>query len=191
MTGEGLAPTGGVGEIEFRGPGVMTGYYGDEVASGEVLDADGWLRTGDLGWLDDSGSLFFSGRMKNLIKRAGENIAAEEVELVLLRHPAVVDVAVLGILDPIREEEVKAVLVLKSRANLDLIDLMSHCESHLAAYKVPRYFEIAQELPRTPSGKIDIAAVRRLYSSIATSWDRDTQQVPRLRNENRGSINAL
>jgi acyl-CoA synthetase (AMP-forming)/AMP-acid ligase II len=174
VAGEGLASAGEVGEIEFRGPGVMTGYYGDEAASHDILRAEGWLRTGDLGWLDDKGSLFFSGRIKNLIKRAGENIAAEEVELVLLRHPAVIDVAVLGIQDPVREEEVKVVLVLKSGMDVDLADLVSHCAAQLADYKVPRYVDIAQELPRTPSGKTDIAAVRRMYSSVETSWDRES-----------------
>jgi acyl-CoA synthetase (AMP-forming)/AMP-acid ligase II len=178
IAGDGPAPTGRVGEIEFRGPGVMAGYFGDEAASREALREDGWLRTGDLGWLDENGSLFFSGRIKNVIKRAGENIAAEEVELLLLRHPEVVDVAVLGVSDPVREEEVKAVVVLRTGAILDPMELVRYSRSHLTEYKIPRYVEFAQELPHTPSGKTDIAAIRRMYSSIETSWDREAVSVP-------------
>jgi acyl-CoA synthetase (AMP-forming)/AMP-acid ligase II len=172
--GESL-PAGEVGEIEFRGDCTMTCYFRDEAATASVLSADGWLATGDLGAIDEQGALFFRGRIKNMIKRSGENVSAEEVELYLLGHPDVADVSVLAVPDRVREEEVKAVVVLAPGAAASAERLHRHCEQGMAAFKVPRYIQFVDELPRTISGKPDIAAVRRAFATPADSWDRERE----------------
>jgi len=150
------AAAGETGEIWFRHPYVMLGYDGDPQATAAVL-ADGWVRTGDLGHLDRDGWVYFDGRVKNIIKRSGENISAEEVESALRAHPAVRDCLVLGVPDPIRTEEALALVVLVPGGSLAASELPGWCAHRgLAAWKVPRYARLLTEpLPQLASGKVD------------------------------------
>ena len=136
---------GTVGEIVVRSPAVMREYYKDAAATTAVL-RNGWLHTGDLGYLDADGFLFFVGRKKDMIRRGGENVAPAEIEGVLLGHPKVADVAVVGIPDPIREEEIKAFVVLaagETEASVPPRDLFEYCAARLARFKVPHIWSIA------------------------------------------------
>ncbi|MGH7828219.1 MAG: AMP-binding protein [Candidatus Binatia bacterium] len=147
-------PPGAPGEIVKQSPTVMKGYYKNPEATAKALK-DGWLYTGDLGYLDQDGFLFFLDRVKDMVRRGDENISSEEVERVLNSHPRIAEAAVVGVPDPIRGEEVKAYIVLKSPAEaLPPEEIWSFCQEHLAPFKVPRYIEYCQELPKTPSSKI-------------------------------------
>ena len=133
------------GELLLRGPGMMDGYLGLP----SVL-RDGWFPTGDLARIDDRGRVYHLGRIKDMIRRSGENIAAHEVEEVLLSHPAVTLVAVVGVPDEIRGEEVKAFVV----GDVSAEELAEYCAERLASFKVPRYWEFRDDLPRTPSERV-------------------------------------
>jgi crotonobetaine/carnitine-CoA ligase len=133
------------GELLLRGPGMMDGYLG---LPGVLRD--GWFPTGDLARLDEQGRVYHLGRIKDMIRRSGENIAAHEVEEVLLSHPAVTLAAVVGVPDEIRGEEVKAFVV----GAVSEEDLAAYCAERLASFKVPRYWEFRDDLPRTPSERV-------------------------------------
>jgi acyl-CoA synthetase (AMP-forming)/AMP-acid ligase II len=159
-------PRGKLGEIIKQSPAVMTGYYKNPAATAGAL-RDGWLYTGDLGYVDDDGFLYFMDRKKDMIKRGDENISAEEVERVLNAHPAVAESAVIGMADPIRQEELKACIVLKPRANdAGADDIWSWCAERLATFKVPRYVEFLAELPKTPSSKVQKHLLRAAKEGI-------------------------
>ena len=162
---------GEVGEIELHGESAMSGYFRDPEATRSVLRPGPWIATGDLGLLDDAGRLFFRGRLKNMIKRSGENVAAEEVELFLLEHPLVRDATVVAVPDRIREEEIKALVVLEHGAELSPEDLHRYCAEHMARFKVPRYLQFVDALPRTVSGKPDIGTIRRTLATPDGAWD--------------------
>jgi crotonobetaine/carnitine-CoA ligase len=150
-----VAP-GEVGELHVAGvPGIslMAGYLNDPDATDAVL-SDGWLRTGDLVRQDDDGLLSFVGREKDMIKRAGENIAASEIEAVLLLHPAVADAAVIGAPDPMRDETIVAFVVLKHGAPVEERLLRDWCAERLATFRVPSFFALRSQLPRTAVGKV-------------------------------------
>jgi acyl-CoA synthetase (AMP-forming)/AMP-acid ligase II len=161
-TGEALPP-GQVGEIVVRGDGVMSGYFGDPAATADVL-RDGWLRTGDLGWLDVDGFLWLAGRLRNLIISAGRNVIAEEVEECLRQVPGVTDAAVFAQPDELRGESVHALVVAHSGATPTERDVRAFVAARLAQHKVPRRISFVAELPRTPNGKIDRAGL----GSVAT-----------------------
>ncbi|TWP50933.1 ATP-dependent acyl-CoA ligase [Lentzea tibetensis] len=131
------------GELQLRGPGMMDGYLGHE-------PVDGWFATGDLARIDDDGRVYHLGRRKDMIRRGGENVAAHEVEEVLLSHPLVTLAAVVGVPDEIRGEEVKAFVV--STATED--ELTAYCADRLASFKVPRFWEFRDDLPRTASERV-------------------------------------
>jgi acyl-CoA synthetase (AMP-forming)/AMP-acid ligase II len=156
-TGSPLA-TGLDGEICVRGPELLAGYVGEP--AGTCRDAEGWFHTGDLGHLDDEGALHFVGRLKDVIKTAGANVAAAEVEAVLLEHPAVAAAHAVGVPHPSRGEEVAAFVVLK--ADVTESALVDHCRAALASYKVPRrvWVRAERDLPVKGSGKVDKAALR-------------------------------
>lgn len=141
------------GELEVTGPWVpFRGYLGNQEATDELLH-DGWVRTGDLMRRDDDGVYYFQGRRKELIRRGGENIAPAQVEEVLRDHPAVLDAAVVPVPDPVRDEEVKAYIHV--RTEVAPAELAEHCAARLAPHKVPRYIELRTEpFPRTPSQRI-------------------------------------
>lgn len=151
-------PAGREGEICVRGPTLFAHYYGQAPAG--CFDADGFFRTGDLGRVDDAGALTFLGRLKDVVKSAGVNVAAAEVEAVLLAHPAVAGAHVVGVADPLRGENVAAFVVAKAPVAVDA--LLAHCRHELATYKVPRHVWLVrdEELPQKSSGKIDKPALR-------------------------------
>ena len=151
-------PAGQVGEFRIKGvPGrsLMAGYYDDPAATAAALSPDGWLRTHDEGYVDDDGWFHFVDRSVNLIKRAGENVSSTEVECVLTSHPLIVEAAVVGVPDPIRDQAVKAYVRLQPGAGLTASDVIAHCHSRLTPYKVPEFVEFVEDFPRTRSMKIE------------------------------------
>ena len=144
----------GAGEVQFRGPSVIPGYWRDQAATGEAIDADGWLSTGDVGYLDDEGYLFLVDRKKEMIIRGGYNVYPREVEEVLYAHPDVLEVAVVGVPDPTLGEEVAALVVLRPGSQLDAETLRTYAKERVAAYKYPRHVLVVDELPKGPTGKI-------------------------------------
>jgi fatty-acyl-CoA synthase len=156
-TGRALAP-GEEGEICVRGPTLLTGYYKQDRAG--AFDAEGFFHTGDLGRLDERGALHFVGRLKDVIKSGGANVAAAEVEAVLMSHPAVGAAYAVGVPDPARGESVGVFVVPK--ADVDPAVLVAWCRERLASYKVPRFVWLRRDeaLPQKGSGKADKAALR-------------------------------
>ena len=148
-------PPGAVGELVMRGPGMMSGYDDEPEATAAVF-RDGWLHTGDLARQDERGYVWLVGRVKDVVRRAGENVAAREVEDTLLAHPLVRIAAVTGVPDDIRGEEVKAYLVLTDDRDAEAAAaaLIPHCAERIARFKVPRYWEARADLPRTPSERV-------------------------------------
>jgi acyl-CoA synthetase (AMP-forming)/AMP-acid ligase II len=174
--GRTLGP-GEVGEIELHGDSVMSGYFRDPEATAAVLRPGRWVATGDLGRLDESGNLYFKGRIKNMIKRSGENVSAEEVELLLLEHDAIVDAIVVAVPDRVREEEIKAIVVLAADAELTPEEVRRYCSGRVADFKVPRYVQIEDSIPRTVSGKPDIGTIRRTMATPDGAWDGAEQRT--------------
>jgi long-chain acyl-CoA synthetase len=151
------------GEIVIHGPNVMKGYYKNEEATQETL-RDGWLRTGDLGYVDEDGYFFIKGRKKEMVIRGGENIYPREIEDVLCEHPAIFQAAVVGIPDKIWGEEVAAFVVPKKGSEVKPQEVMGYCKEHLADYKCPRIVEIAHSLPMTATGGIQKNKIIEEYS---------------------------
>ncbi|MFJ9176031.1 long-chain fatty acid--CoA ligase [Streptomyces sp. NPDC102360] len=147
-------PAGEVGEVHIKGPVVMKGYWNRPDATGEALDADGWLRTGDLGSLDAEGDLRIVDRKKDLVIRGGYNVYPREVEEVLYEHPDIVEAAVIGVPDAHYGEEVAAVVALRPGAALDIQALRAWAKERLSAYKVPHLLAVVDELPKGATGKI-------------------------------------
>ena len=147
-------PDGTTGEITIRGPHVMKGYYKNPQATAESFTPDGWLRTGDLGHRDADGFFFVTGRIKELIIKGGENIAPREIDEALLKHPAVLDAAAVGIPDPHYGQEILACVVLREGMACDEAELRGYCEQQLGRYKTPKQFRFVADLPRGPSGKV-------------------------------------
>ncbi|MDA5110292.1 long-chain-fatty-acid--CoA ligase [Brevibacillus thermoruber] len=151
-TGEEL-PQGEIGELAVKGPQVMLGYWNRPEETAAVL-RDGWLLTGDMGYMDADGYFYVVDRKKDMIIAGGYNIYPREVEEVLFEHPAVQEAAVIGVPDPYRGETVKAFIVLKEGAQVSEEELERHCRQRLAAYKIPRMYEFRKELPKTMVGKV-------------------------------------
>jgi len=146
-------PPGTVGELVVRGENVMQGYHRLPEETAATV-AGGWLHTGDLGAMDDDGFLTITGRKKELIISAGENIFPREIEEALIQHPSVREVAVVGVPDEVRGEVPKAFVIPAEGARVDERELRGFCRERIAGYKVPKTFEIVDDLPRTPSGKV-------------------------------------
>jgi acyl-CoA synthetase (AMP-forming)/AMP-acid ligase II len=145
---------GVVGELQLRGANLMRGYYNDPEKTRDAITADGWLRTGDLGYRDDDGFYFVTGRIKELIIKGGENIAPREIDEVLLAHPAVLEAAAVGIPDKDYGQEILAAIVLKPDARVSEDELRAHCLQQLGKYKTPKVFRFVAELPKGASGKV-------------------------------------
>ena len=145
---------GVTGEVAIRGPNVMRGYYKNPDATAASFTADGWLRTGDLGHRDADGFFFVTGRIKELIIKGGENIAPREIDEALLRHPAVLDAAAVGMPDRHYGQEILACVVLREGHACDEAELRAFCEPLLGRYKTPKQIRFVTELPRGPSGKV-------------------------------------
>ncbi len=156
-------PAGQDGEITLAGPGMMDGYLGEPEATARAM-RDGWFHTGDLGRMDGAGRVYHTGRIKDMIRRSGENIAAREVEEVLLTHPAVRLAAVTAVPDEIRGEEVKAYYV--SADDPGPSALAEYCRARLAAFKVPRYWQPASDLPRTDSQRVAKARLCEISGAV-------------------------
>ena len=149
-----FVPDGSTGELVIRGPNVMRGYYKNPEATAASFTPDGWLRTGDLGHRDSDGFYFVTGRIKELIIKGGENIAPREIDEVLLRHPAVLDAAAVGIPDKHYGQEIMACVVLREGAVCTDAELHDFCVTHLGPYKTPKVLRFVGSLPRGPSGKV-------------------------------------
>ncbi|SAL87257.1 long-chain-fatty-acid--CoA ligase [Caballeronia choica] len=145
------------GEIVLRGEQVMSGYYKRPEETSAAFTADGWLRTGDLGFRDDGGYFYINGRAKELIIKGGENIAPREIDEALLRHPGVLEAAAVGVPDAAYGQEIVAFVVARvadGPGALDAAGLRAHCLRELGRYKTPKEFRLVTELPRGPSGKV-------------------------------------
>ncbi len=152
-TGTREVPIGTVGELAVRGPQIMRGYWKREQETAQVL-RDGWLYTGDVARRDAAGFFYIEDRKKDMIKSGGENVYPREVEEVLLRHPKVKEAAVVGLPQGLRGELIKAYVVLKEGERASAGDLLDHCRSQLAKFKVPKRVEFRTELPKTLVGKV-------------------------------------
>ncbi|MFO1265339.1 MAG: AMP-binding protein, partial [Rubrivivax sp.] len=150
-----VAP-GTPGEIVMRGPLLVKEYWRDPQATAAAFRG-GWFHTGDLARQDAAGHFYFVDRKKDMVRRGGENVSSQEVEAVLRAHPAVADAAVVGVADPIWGEEIKACVVLRageSAATLQPEQLRAFCARRLAAFKVPRWIEYRDSLPRTATNRV-------------------------------------
>jgi len=147
-------PQGEPGEIAIRGPNVMKGYWCRPDATAEVMDGDGWFRTGDVATVDEDGFYFIVDRKKDMIIRGGYNVYPREVEEVLYAHPAVLEAAVVGIAHSEWGEEVAAAVVLAEGQDASAEELRAYCKEQVAAYKYPRAIWFLDELPKGPTGKI-------------------------------------
>lgn len=149
--------TGLVGELWVKGvPGktLFKEYYNQPQATASVLHAEGWLRTGDYAYVDAEGFFYFIDRSSNMVKRCGENISCAEIENIIASHPDVREVAVIGVKDAIRDEALKAFVVLEPGSQMSDEDFFRFCGGHMAKFKVPTFLEFKESLPRSCSGKI-------------------------------------
>lgn len=160
-------PVGSVGEVVTQGPSVMLGYLGRPNETAAAVP-DGWLRTGDLGYLDQDGYLFLTDRSKDIIVRGGENVSPREVEEVLYAHPLVAEAAVLGLPDATYGERVVAFVVPRDRPSSPgrlIDDLLAHCRERLARFKVPQ-IEVLENLPKNAVGKVSKQELREANSRL-------------------------
>ncbi len=152
-----------IGEIVAKGPRIMTGYWRDEQKTKQVFTPDGWLITGDRGWMDEEGYVFLAGRGDDMIIRGGENISPEEVEDVLHSHPKVEEAAVIGMPDPEWGQQPRAIVVLKKGQVATADEIMEYCRAKLAGFKRPRSVVFVDSLPRNAMGKVLRKALREQY----------------------------
>ena len=154
---------GEIGEIIARGPRVMTGYYKDSAKTATTIDKEGWVHTNDMGYRDQDGYFYLSGRSTDLIKRGGEYISPEELENVICTHPKIEDVAVIGVYDEEWGELPRAVCVLRKGESCTGEEVMEYCRERLASFKRPRSVIFVDELPRNPMGKVIKKELRARY----------------------------
>ena len=152
-----------VGEIVARGHRIMTGYWRDEEKTAQAFTTDGWLITGDRGWVDDEGYIFLAGRGDDMIIRGGENISPEEVEEVLHSYPKVEEAAVIGVPDSEWGQQPRAIVVLKKGEVASPGEIIEHCRSRLAGFKRPRSVVFVDSLPRNSIGKVLRKTLREQY----------------------------
>lgn len=171
-------PTGEIGEILLRGgePGLlMTEYFGMPEATAQAFRG-GWFHTGDSARLDSDGNLFFVSRANEVIRRRGENIAATDVEAAIDAHPGVQESAAVGVPSELSDEDIKVFIVLQPGSRLTPEDIHEHCNSVLPKYMVPRYVEVVDKLPKTPTEKIERTRLAALPLDYA-NWDADTRPM--------------
>jgi long-chain acyl-CoA synthetase len=157
-------PAGEVGELMIKGPIVMLGYYGNEAATRETIEPDGWLHTGDLASMDEGGQIFVVDRKKDMINTAGFKVFPAEIERVVAMHASVAMVAVGSQPDDVKGEIAKAYVVLKAGAAPDADSILDLCRKELAAYKIPRAVQFVADLPKTSTGKIMRRELKKLDS---------------------------
>lgn len=151
-------PPGEVGEIQIkgeRGRSVMLEYYNNPEATENTFSVDGWLKTGDQGYQDDNGWFYFVDRKVNMVKRSGENISTTELEEILEQHLAIAEAAVIGVPDPIRDQAIKAFVRFAPGESMTLAEVEQYCKDHMASFKVPTFYEVVEDFPRTCSMKIE------------------------------------
>lgn len=151
-------PPGEVGEIQIkgeRGRSVLLEYYNNPEATENTFSVDGWLKTGDQGYQDDNGWFYFVDRKVNMVKRSGENISTTELEEILEQHPAIAEAAVIGVPDPIRDQAIKAFVRFAPGESMTLAEVEQYCKDHMASFKVPTFYEVVEDFPRTCSMKIE------------------------------------
>ena len=158
-------PPRAVGEVWLRAPNVMAGYFDRPAETAAALTPDGWLRTGDGGYLDGDGYLFLADRVKDMIVSGGENVYPIEVEEVLAQHPGVADVTVIGVPDERWGETVKALVIPRDGRAPAAAELIAFARERLAGYKLPRSIEYVGEFPRTPTGKVLKRELRERYAA--------------------------
>ena len=156
------------GEVWLRAPNVMPGYFNRPEETAAALTPDGWLRTGDGGFLDENGYLFLTDRIKDMIVSGGENVYSVEVEEALAQHPDVAEVAVIAVPDERWGEAVKALVVARSGSSPSADELVEFARGQLAGYKLPRSIDFVDELPRTPSGKVLKRELRERYRATGS-----------------------
>jgi fatty-acyl-CoA synthase len=164
--GTAVTAAGQRGEVLARGPNIMKGYWRQPEATALAIDADGWFHTGDIGYLDADGFLFIADRLKDMVISGGENVYPAEVESVLYSHPAIAEVAVIGLPDAQWGEAVVAVVALKPGATLELEELRAYATDRMARFKLPRRLEIVPALPRNPAGKVLKYELRGRFGAI-------------------------
>ncbi len=147
-------PAGETGEILVKGDNVMQGYFKQPEETHKTILGNGWLRTGDLGYLDNDGYVFVSGRIKELIIKGGENIAPREIDEALLTHPGILEAAAFAVPCKDYGERVEACVCLKQKVSVELAELKSHCENQIGKFKSPDNIHIVADLPKGPSGKV-------------------------------------
>lgn len=170
---------GVIGEVMIKGDNVMKEYYKAPEITSQTLESDGWLHTGDLGYMDEDGFVFITGRLKELIIKGGENIAPREIDEALYCHPAVQDAAAVGIPDDTYGEEIMVCCTLKPDAECNEDQLMEHCLSQLGKYKTPKIIKILEELPKGPSGKIQRLKLPEIVRDLIVKAGRNisSQQI--------------
>jgi len=156
-------PVGEVGEIVARGPRVMSGYWKDQKKTAQTIDKEGWVHTGDLGYVDEEGYFFLAGRATDVIIRGGENISPDEIEVVLQEHPKVEEVAVIGVPDEEWGEVPWAVIVVGEGQTATPEEIIEFCRDRMASFKRPRSVLFVDQLPRNPMGKILRRVLRDQY----------------------------
>lgn len=156
-----IVPRGQTGELLTRGYSVMLGYWEDEARTREAIDVAGWMHTGDLATLDESGYCNIVGRVKDMVIRGGENIYPREIEEFLYRHPDIQDVQVIGVPDERFGEELCAWIRVREGASLDADGVRAFCQGQIAHYKIPRYIEFVSDFPMTITGKIQKFVMRQ------------------------------
>ncbi len=169
-------PPGQVGEIILKNAAVMKGYFKDPQRTAEVL-RDGWLYTGDNAWKDEEGFSYFVDRKKDVIRRRGENISSAEIESVMDGHPKVLESAAIGVSSDISDEEVKLLIVPKPGETIDPEEIFRWCSDRLARFKVPRYLEIRDSFPMTPTHKVEKYKLRHEGHDPARCIDRETLKM--------------
>jgi fatty-acyl-CoA synthase len=157
-----IVPRGTCGELCTRGYLVMLGYWENEKATREAIDAAGWMHTGDLAVMDEAGYVNIAGRSKDMIIRGGENVYPREIEEFLYSHAAIIDVQVIGVPDVRYGEELCAWVRLRPGHTLSLAELRSFCRDRIAHYKIPRYLKVTDEFPMTATGKAQKFRMREI-----------------------------
>jgi fatty-acyl-CoA synthase len=166
-------PHGAVGELCARGYLVMRGYFDNPAATAAAIDSEGWLHTGDLATMDAEGYCRVVGRLKDMIIRGGENIYPAEIEALLITHPTVSDVAVVGVPDEKWGEVVAAFVRPAPGQTPTAEELFAYCRAHLAPHKTPRHWRFVEQFPQTPSGKIQKFVLREQFLRETTTPDVD------------------
>src|SRR5690625_857438 len=154
------------GELCTRGYHVMKGYYNNEEATNNAIDAEGWLHTGDLAIMHENGYLEITGRMKDMIIRGGENVYPREIEEFLYQHPDVLDVQVIGVPDARLGEEIMAWIILKEDKTTNADDIRTFCEGAISKHKIPKHIEFVDEYPMTASGKIQKFKMKEIAAQL-------------------------